>query len=373
MKSISRLVLIALMLGVMFLGGTNVQGADNANPLVLLINGDLWLWTGPDTPVKQITKWGYNETPVISPDGKYAAYLSTAASRVEQYKKGNTAFDDNGPQNIWVIDLATGTNIRVATQPAGASDSTWKVTRVAPVWSPDGKQLAWADLTCCIKPAPDGSRGPWQALVVYDWQKQSATTVAKQLPAGSNSQQDPSALDWGSKGITFLITPEPDAAYVYAPDGKQLARIALDDCVFCRAAHWLDTDTQPLLIVDVATKETMPYRIFDPSTGQEITTSITPKQVEFYSRSAPDGMVLYQDGGFWFAQEPGKTPVKIDSGWPLKWNWISIAPDGKQAAFVHEEKLFLISDGKISEVALGEGTRLTSLSWSTLGRRLKKP
>lgn len=357
-------------------GNVPVRAADATPPLILIINGDLWAWAGPDKPLKQLSNWGYNRTPVISPDGRHVAYLSTAAIRVEQYRKGNIAFADNGPQNIWVIDLATGDGTRVADQPPGATDAGypqgWSVDRRQPAWSPDGKMLAWTDLTCCVQPAPDGSTGPWEELVVYDWQNKSSRIVARQLPIGRhNGLRNPSTLDWGLAGLLFLITPEPDAVYLYSPEGKQLSRVdlSLEECVVCWNVHWIKNGSKALILVERPPDVTSPYLLIDPATGQEVTDVSKSTRAERYSLSAPDGITLYRDGKNWFAAESGKAPLDLGEGSPEP-DWISIAPGGKQAAFVKDSKAFLVSGGKISEIPVGEGKSVAGVAWSMMGWRL---
>ncbi|MCA9912000.1 MAG: PD40 domain-containing protein, partial [Anaerolineae bacterium] len=60
-----------------------VQAQASPDPILLNIQGDLWAWTSADQPLQQLTDWGANEAPILSPDGRRAAYLSTSSLFVD--------------------------------------------------------------------------------------------------------------------------------------------------------------------------------------------------------------------------------------------------------------------------------------------------
>ena len=55
-------------------------------PLVFLKDGDLWKWDG--SVVTQLTTWGYNERPVLSPNGQRVAYNSWAQITINAIAAG---------------------------------------------------------------------------------------------------------------------------------------------------------------------------------------------------------------------------------------------------------------------------------------------
>ena len=87
-------------------------------PLVFLKDGDLWKWDG--SAVTQLTTWGYNERPVLSPNGQRIAYNSWAQITIDAIAAGKPVMGLI-PSNIWVIDPVTGNANRVADQPPGAT------------------------------------------------------------------------------------------------------------------------------------------------------------------------------------------------------------------------------------------------------------
>src|SRR5437899_735992 len=150
-KRIIAVGLIPLLLSV-GLWPTSALQQIGSDPLVVNFRGDLWSWNGTGRTLQQLTTWGYNEIPAISPDGQWIAYRSYARITVDWLHtiKGGSC-DCDFPANIWLLNTLTGETSRVVDQPPGASysgpddDSGHYVLRSAAVWSPDGKWLAWTE------------------------------------------------------------------------------------------------------------------------------------------------------------------------------------------------------------------------------------
>ncbi len=370
---LDALILAGLVVAIALCGLPPVRAADSPAPLILIVNGDLWTWTAPDKPLKQLTTWGYNSDPVISPDGKSVAYLSEAAVRVDEYRKGNTAFEGYGPLNIWVLDLATGTGTRLADQPPDARAVDKYVERSRPAWSPDGKALAWTDLPAG-QPAPNGSKRRWERLTVYDLAKKTERTLVPDLPRGTiDALRNPTPLAWGTAGLLFLITPEPDAVYVYGPDGKPLTKISLTatDCTSCDTTAWLKDGDKDLILVHPNRYRPSEYLLFDPATGKKVKST---GHLERYSLSAPNGLALFSKGESWFVSAPGQPDFELGELGTLTWaESLTISPDGKQVAFLREKKVFVFRAGQVEEIPLGEGKFVSGLAWSAMGWRLARP
>ena len=78
-------------------------------------NRDIWLWSVADEPRVLINSMFNERAPVISPDGKYFAYISDRSGRDEIYV---TSFPD--AEGRWLVSSEGGTE---------------------PRWSPDGSEL----------------------------------------------------------------------------------------------------------------------------------------------------------------------------------------------------------------------------------------
>jgi hypothetical protein len=205
-------------------------------PLVFLKDGDLWKWDG--SAVTQLTTWGYNERPVLSPNGQRIAYDSWAQITIDAIAAGKPVMGLI-PSNIWVIDPVTGNANRVADQPPGATftlaQTDYAIMRGTPVWSPDSNKLAWAELT-----SPDYV----YRLVVYDFTTGTQTVIVSGLPfpfadGGFIPVHD---VMWGNRGILVrnvainnLSAEFEERAYLYAPDGTLIH----DMVIGSSAAEWV--------------------------------------------------------------------------------------------------------------------------------------
>src|SRR5260221_7172777 len=101
--------------------GNGIYAQQNNGSLMLQISGDLWAWSSAQVGLIRRTSWGYNQTPLISPDGTMAAYKSTASLVVDVIKKSGPSTGSDLPANIWVMNFSTGEAIRIVDQPPDAS------------------------------------------------------------------------------------------------------------------------------------------------------------------------------------------------------------------------------------------------------------
>lgn len=63
------------------------RSAEIATPLIISLDGDLWAWSDSVKSFKQLTHWGGNRSAVLSPDGKFVAYLSIPTRVMADLKK----------------------------------------------------------------------------------------------------------------------------------------------------------------------------------------------------------------------------------------------------------------------------------------------
>ena len=202
-KRLAGILLIALVI----VGNSSqhlqlVKAESFSSPLVFLMKGDLFTWSLSDSKLTQLTHYGYNYEPVISPDGKRIAYKSLAEVAIPANKvdAGNVNVYLYAPQNIWVWDLASGQSRRVAAQPSSIrhnpSSGVWQnaLMRSTPAWSPDSNKLAWVEATL-----PDNK----YRLVVYDFTADASKTLTSSLPTPYDNDGQPSMfnLQWAAIGL----------------------------------------------------------------------------------------------------------------------------------------------------------------------------
>jgi len=169
-----RFLAALLIIGIMGGGLSTVAQTPNS-PIYFLMDGDFWKYDPQSGSIQQSSTWGYNEAPLMSPDGTRFAYLSVASVAVAFNRNaGRTAFDVEPPRNVWVWELAIDDAFRLADQPTTATADQYGfvaggILRRSLAWSPDGNQLAWVEIV------PDYR----YQLVVYDFN----TRILRVLPA----------------------------------------------------------------------------------------------------------------------------------------------------------------------------------------------
>ncbi len=103
----------------------NPSGSTNA-PVILLLTsqkgsvGDIYTWNIASQSLKQLTSWGYNSVPRVSPDGKWLAYLSMSQAAVSAMTQGQ-AMNVYTFANIWLLNPYTEEAIQIADQPQNAT------------------------------------------------------------------------------------------------------------------------------------------------------------------------------------------------------------------------------------------------------------
>src|SRR5260221_12704785 len=118
MKRKAVVIPILSLLLVLFVKPTSPsQAQQKPAPLIFSSAGDLWSITGPNDTPRQLTTWGFNDNPILSPDDQQVAYTSKATIFVNVWKKTGGFGGSDFPTNIWVMDIATGDAVRIADQP----------------------------------------------------------------------------------------------------------------------------------------------------------------------------------------------------------------------------------------------------------------
>ena len=195
MKRPFLLLLLAATLALAVGGGGVGQNANQ--PIYAYRNGDIWKYDLTRQTAAQLTNWGYNGGPILSPDGSKIAYLSIASNFVAQFEAGAaTQASGSAPANIWLMDIATESFQLVADQ-SGASHTG--ILRSLPNWSPDSRQLVWLQLDRGLQ-SLDAAH-----LKLHNLATGITSTLASNVDLGFQGDdiRMPS-LRWGEGGIARL-------------------------------------------------------------------------------------------------------------------------------------------------------------------------
>lgn len=332
-----------------------------AQPLVFLKDGDLWAWDGAS--VRQLTTWGYNERPIMSPDGTRVAYNSWAQLVVD-YLAANPGIAGFLPSNIWVINPATGDAQRVADQPADASFLQPGVTdrhtvRGTPEWSPDGSQLAWAELLI-----PDFT----YQLVIHNFATGTQQVLVPQLPypwADAGNVSMPTIM-WSQTGIGVLVTAANGASgdfeerlYLYATNGSLVHDTLIGGSAteWPATRGWINANGQEFFGVTYGSGKAY---LFNATTGEQ---SPMPGVPEWYSTSAnANSVTAYPSASLdstnnltrqWTAVYPDRTQ---EQALPFEGttNSLAIAPDGRALAYI-ADAVYVWANGSTTQVPGTEG------------------
>ncbi len=201
-----KLYFVALALLVMLAVAGAVHAQSGA--LVMLINGDFYAWNEGDSAPRRLTTWGFNFRPDLSPDGSFLAYMSWSPMTVEAVRRSGGIGGGELPGDIQMLDLATGRQTTIASQPADASffiegTPDKAVMRSAPVWSPDGRRLAWTEF--------DYPGELTNRLMLHDLTTGVSRVIVPAFPPQSGVPS-PMTVLWSDSGlIVRSITPRPNA------------------------------------------------------------------------------------------------------------------------------------------------------------------
>jgi len=327
-------------------------------PLVVLMDGDLWSYQESTATLTQLTRWGYNETPVISPDGKRVAYASIADIAIEALKR----FGDGEvfpPNNLYILDMTTMQPQRIAAQPTGATFMTGNsagvyVHRTTPTWSPDSSMLAWIEFSIAPQPSTE--------LVIFDV-KANQTRARTSL----NMLVIPpftTGPEWSSSGIFIHLPPtETGGDTLLVFDGNGSLRLKTPIAIPYESivdVHWVTQNSAEFVGVSARTGA---WTLINPGTG----ATSAPSGIPEVANAANAISAYYLTGR---ATQSGLQWLTGDQDIPLNFSGyssqISIAPSGRALAYA-SDAVYILRGGQVVRVPGTERINVNgngALAWS---------
>lgn len=335
-----------------------------AAPVIFLRDGDLWSWSPQTNAITRLTTWGYNERPVMSPDGQRFAYVSWAQITIDAIAAGKPAFD-LAPSNVWLWDIPTGSAARLADQPPDASyqpddGSTGRfIVRGTPAWSPDGARLAWAEYV-----VPENL----YRLATYNFTTDETRILVQDLPfpyadAGFFPIAEP---DWSASGIATVngsinnSGEYTETLSVYnGDDGSVLSQTLIGSSTTEQvwAWQWVRANGQDGIGVWYPSGK---QQWIDPHTGAAQDLPAAPEMVAALAPDASAALTVtpmtLPDGNL----TPAWTLIAPDRQQQAPLDFagravnVSIAPDGQQVAYM-DDALYVWNGGQIVTVPGTDG------------------
>lgn len=304
--------LIILFTALLALSGV-VSAQYPVQPVILNIDGDLWAWEAKGQPLTQLTDWGQNHNPTISPDGTRIAYTSYASIFIDWLQTVQGAGGFLPPENIWIFDLPSRQTYRIADQPAAASyngpeQAGTYTMRQGLSWSPDGGRVAWIEISATPESAlGDGQYTNRVAIMVYDLASRATLFVDTFNVTGESPRTgvDRYGLGWNESGIVLetrapQFSNEASTYRLYSLMGgihKEMTATATGytGAIMHNGVEYLFNGRRPEQWLSWETGQA------EPVAGR----------LELYSPTTPMGAIFYSVDGEWYLELPGQTPLKL--------------------------------------------------------------
>jgi hypothetical protein len=359
------MIAVMVMTGIMVSPARQAAHARQTNlPVVFLKDGDIWTYDVATNSLIQQSTWGYNERPVLSPNGTQVAYNSWATITVNAIAAGHPVLGPI-PSNIWVMDTQTGSAFRAADQPA---DATYFVEGVdnniidrgTPAWSPDGSQLAWVEL---VMP------GYTFRIVIFDMgtRTQRVLTENVPFPYGDAGVIPVHEATWSTAGIALVNSAVnhtsndfEDRLYVYDPvTGGLLSDTLIGSSAteFPFNQQWVGYNNQEFFGVTYPSGKRY---LVDPRAG---TLHDMPALPELYTPFMPTGATAFSAVSIdpnqnqtrtWTAVYPNRQQDQM-LAFTGESKHISIAPDGQRLAYFASDGLYIWQNGQVTLVPGTQG------------------
>ena len=369
--------------------GVSSENAPEDGYRAYLNTGDLWKWNGDDKgKLIQVTHWGFNAVPVLSPNGNDVAYqsmpqvavdyLSSEASHVAGMVTSALPF------NLWILNTQTDEAKRITEQSQSThldlvnADLVNGITRSVPAWSADSHNLVWieADSSAAMSGGDDDKFVP--RLMSYDLATEQTEIMSNYLilpdyasPQGGGTAIGDMVPQWGTAGIVIgYYGPDNQEIYaIYDLAGKLQQELKSERHTFFPVYGWVNDGQQDYL----GLRDMSGWSFYDTKTGKN---KLFDGQIEGYSLLTPKGNALrVNENGNWVLVDSKNhtqelTDCRFDE-YPLS-GIIALSPNGERAAcYQSAENLVSIytEAGLLTQLLLDKNT-LLGMSWASMGWRI---
>jgi WD40-like Beta Propeller Repeat len=341
-------------------------------PVILLLTsqkgsyGDIYTWKYASQSLKQLTSWGYNFAPHVSPDGKWLAYLSISQAAVSAMVQGQ-AINVDAISNIWLYNLYTEEAIRIAQQPQNATIKSGDlIKRSSPAWSPDGSSIAW------IESDKSGER-----VAIYTLSSKNTRSFPLNLPNGC-CEGASKELYFGRSGIAITNnegtpTYTEQVIYVFDIQGKQLAKKAPGGNFFLRYGWIIDSNNHEFLGGDINGE----LKVVNPVSNAQLVTPQGYPEMNTPMASSEISVHPAKNPGLWTITRHEQNLVDINNIKDA--TDISIAPGGQAIVYrqnveegnnLHGGKIFVyLANGQT--IPIISQLRVLAVTWGATVWRIR--
>lgn len=335
--------------------------------LIILMRGDLWAYSEATNTLRQLTRWGYNQQPVMAPDNQRVAYASAAEIALPALQRFGEA-PSLPPTNIWVWSLVSGQAVRVAQQPINASFGTGMPTetyirRGTPIWSPDGLRLAWVESVVVGDQVTHN-------LAIYDLFNNRLRSLTPIEVEGLTALLGFDAPRWGASialrasGLSGQLYSE--VLLFFRADGQLIGQFRVQEGSGAVIQHyeWASLNGQPYV---AALFSNNAWLLINPLNGSRLNA---PSVVERFSPYAPNAVSAYflidpdNVGYRWRGVADGVEVALPFGGLP---DQLSIAPSGRAIAWAAEDAVYILRGGQARKIFGTErqpgDTRPMAVAW----------